>query len=123
VSLQHFQNPNEAINQEIFVCIRNRVWQRPNLFFKPCDDITHGANLLRIWQASCANLIQCPLQSRVELTKPFTVAEAVVPEFFPLHRNSSPAISQDMNLFILQHIDSSAQPRTLSLQFLPICRQ
>jgi hypothetical protein len=58
MSLQHFQNPEEAINQEIFVCFRNHVQQHLNLFLKPHDDVTDGATLLEIWQASCTNLIQ-----------------------------------------------------------------
>jgi hypothetical protein len=53
-----FKNPNKAINQEIFVCLGNHVWQCLNLFLAPCDDFTDGAALLGIWQASCANLIQ-----------------------------------------------------------------
>jgi hypothetical protein len=48
VSLQHFQNPKEAINQEIFVCLHNRIWQRLNLFLKSRDNVVDGVALLRI---------------------------------------------------------------------------
>jgi hypothetical protein len=49
VSLQHFQNSNEAINQEILVRLHDRVGQRLYLFIKPCNDFADGVALPGIW--------------------------------------------------------------------------
>jgi hypothetical protein len=75
-------NLTSGLTQEASVTY-GKPYEDYHLFFKPRDDITDGPTLLGIWQASHANLIQCPLQSCVELTKPFTMAEVVVPKFFP----------------------------------------
>jgi hypothetical protein len=47
--LQHLENTNEAINQEVFVHLRDHVRQSLDLCIKPCDDFVDGAPLPGIW--------------------------------------------------------------------------
>jgi hypothetical protein len=115
MSLQHFQNPNKAINQEILVRLHNRVWQRLDLFTKSCSDFTDGASLPGIWQASCANLVHHSLKIHTEHVKLPTVTKAVVSEFSLLRCNISLAICHDLSFFLLECIDGSMQPHTLLL--------
>jgi hypothetical protein len=82
MSLEHFKNSDEAINQKILICLSNCVRQHPYFLIKQLDDFTDGAALSRIWQASHINLVHRALHIHTVLTKLPTVTNKIVLKFF-----------------------------------------
>jgi hypothetical protein len=97
--LQHFKNPDEAINQEVFMCLRNCAMQRFDFFIKPREHLTDDAILYRIRQALNTNFIHCFLQVLTKLAKPLAVTNAVVSEFFVHNRHFSFVVCHELSIF------------------------
>jgi hypothetical protein len=80
--LQHLQNTNEIVYQEILVCLGNRIQQCLNLIGKPRGNLADGTTLFGIWQAHHANIIHRPLQLHAEVMQLLAVANLVSTKIF-----------------------------------------
>jgi hypothetical protein len=120
---QHFKNPDEAIKQVVFICLRNCAGQCFDPFIKPQDHLTNGAILWRIRQALNTNFIHRFLYVPTKFMKPLVVINAVVSEFFVHGRHFSFAVCHEMSIFSLKHVNCSAQPRAFMFHSLPTRRQ
>jgi hypothetical protein len=110
VFIEHLENSNKTIDQEIFIRLRNCAWQSMDLHVKPRDDFTDGAFLPRLWQAPHTDLIQHFLQVHTKLVKPLAVTNVIISKKNLLRRNFSLTISHDLSLFLLKRVENNTKP-------------